>query len=150
MPPSRHRLLIVDDEPGIRDVLQEILNSSGYEVDTAGNGNEALERITPGRYDVIISDLCMPEMDGEQFYAKVHDSQPVLAKRMVFVTGDTVSPKSRAFLEATGNLWLAKPFNISDVERVVRDLCREAPIMDLTANTSLNPVAVRRYNPITN
>jgi signal transduction histidine kinase/CheY-like chemotaxis protein len=150
LPPSRHRLLIVDDEPGIRDVLQEILNGSGYEVDTAGNGNEALERITPGRYDVIISDLCMPEMDGEQFYAKVHDSQPVLAKRMVFVTGDTVSPKSRAFLEATGNRWLSKPFNISDVERVVRDLCRQAPIMDLTADTSLNPVAVRRYNPITN
>jgi PAS domain S-box-containing protein len=113
------RILVVDDEPGILEVLQEVLSSLGYRVDTAINGNQALERIETARYDIIFSDLCMPEMGGETLYTAIQSQDAGLADRIIFVTGDTVSANSRSFLEATGNRWLSKPFNIAEVERLV-------------------------------
>jgi two-component system NtrC family sensor kinase len=113
------RILVVDDEPGIREVLDAILVGAGYEVSCTNNGVEALEQIKKTKFDVIVSDMAMPEMDGEQLYQAIRALDSQLAGRMVFVTGDTVSIKSRTFLEQTGGHWLAKPFNIQDVERVV-------------------------------
>ncbi len=121
-PATEGRILIVDDEPGIREVLKDVLICSGFVVDTAANGQEALERISSNRYDLIISDLCMPEMDGPALYETVRNQDARLADRIIFVTGDTVSPKSRGFLERTGNRWLSKPFNIRDVEDTVHDV----------------------------
>jgi two-component system NtrC family sensor kinase len=116
----------VDDEPGIVEVLKEVLGGNGYAVETANNGADALNRISAGRFDLIISDLCMPEMDGQQLYKTIRESHPHLAERMIFVTGDTVSGNSRAFLEWTGNRWFSKPFNIKEIERVVGNfLCQE-------------------------
>jgi PAS domain S-box-containing protein len=123
---ANQRLLVVDDEPGLREVLCDILNTCGNTVDTAGNGVEALERLMTSQYDLIISDLCMPDMDGETLYKRVREQSPVLAKSMIFLTGDTISQKSRTFLESTGNRWLGKPFNISTIEDVVGRALQEA------------------------
>jgi two-component system NtrC family sensor kinase len=117
--PSR-RLLVVDDEPGIREVLQELLTELGYTVDTAANGQEAMQRIENDHFDLLISDLCMPEMDGQELHRHIREKDAGLARRMIFLTGDTVSPKSREFLESTGTRWLGKPFNIRNVEETVR------------------------------
>ena len=78
----------------------------------------------------------MPEMGGEELYRAVCDMDPQLAQRMIFVTGDTVSPKSRTFLEETGNRWLSKPFNIVDVEETVRTMLRQDPLTTLTDSTA--------------
>lgn len=119
---AHRRILVVDDEPGILEVLQEVLSSLGYRVDTASNGQQALDRIATTRYDLIFSDLCMPEMGGETLYTAIQSDDAGLADRIVFVTGDTVSADSRSFLEATGNRWLSKPFNIAEVERLVAQI----------------------------
>jgi two-component system, NtrC family, sensor kinase len=123
-----HRLLVVDDEPGIREVLEAILVGQGYLVTTATNGVEAVDRLKREHYDLIISDMCMPEMDGEGLYETVHGKNPRLAERMLFVTGDVVSARSRTFLERTGSRWLTKPFNIRDVEELVAGSLRHAAI----------------------
>jgi PAS domain S-box-containing protein len=117
--PRQRRLLIVDDEPGIVDVLAEALNGIGYQADTASNGAEALKQIASQDYDLIISDLCMPEMTGEELYAAISQHHPHLQNRIVFVTGDTVSPASRRFLEQSCVRWLTKPFELSEIERLV-------------------------------
>jgi two-component system NtrC family sensor kinase len=122
-----YRLLVVDDEPGIREVLQTILECQGYLVSSAGNGVEALEQLRRDHFDLIISDMCMPEIDGERLYETIREQNPKLAGRILFVTGDVVSARSRTFLERTGNRWLSKPFNISDVEQTVADALRNAP-----------------------
>jgi CheY-like chemotaxis protein len=119
------RVLVVDDEPGIVDVLKQALGAAGYCVDTAAEGASGLELIRDGGYDAIITDLCMPGMSGEQLYGAVREFSPELARRIVFLTGDTVSPATRAFLERTGNRWLSKPFNIGEVERVLETVLRE-------------------------
>ncbi len=122
---AQHRLLIVDDEPGIVEVLKEVLSSNGYSVETAFNGAEAMQRIETSRFDLIISDLCMPQMDGQKLYRTVLETNADLAKRIIFVTGDTVSPNSREFLESTGNRWFSKPFNITEVEEIVSNCLRQ-------------------------
>ncbi len=124
----QRRLLIVDDEPGIVEVLQEVLANSGYRIETASNGAKALNRIASQEYDLIISDLCMPEMSGERLHAAIREHYPHMLDRIIFVTGDTVSPGSRTFLEQTGARWLSKPFNISEIERIVRSYLRTEPV----------------------
>ena len=123
----RRRLLVVDDEPGVVEVLRAVLESNGYMVEVAANGTEALERLQADRYDLIISDLYMPGMDGETLYKCLRDTNPDLAQRMIFVSGDTVSPRARNFVESAGNRWLAKPFNLSEIERMVGDFLESAP-----------------------
>jgi CheY-like chemotaxis protein len=122
----QRRLLIVDDEPGIVEVLKEALDSRGYHTETASNGAEALQRIESQDFDLIISDLCMPEMSGEKLFAVIGERFPHLQDRIVFVTGDTVSAASRRFLDQTGTGWLSKPFDISGIERLVKNHLRSA------------------------
>lgn len=123
---NHHRhLLVVDDEPGIRDVLEAVLDGCGYQVTVAGNGLEALAEIRRQEFDVIITDMCMPELDGEKLYDTIQAKHPKLADRMIFLTGDTVSTKSRSFLERTGCRWLSRPFNIREVEQAVEVFIQE-------------------------
>jgi len=127
-PQTHYRLLIVDDEPGIVEVLKEVLGGNGYLIDTASNGDEALQHIGTHRYDLILSDLSMPEMSGDKLYDTLQSTQPDTAQRIIFVTGDTVSPKARAFLDRVGNPWLSKPFNLSEIERRVGAFLQEHPL----------------------
>lgn len=121
---ARHRILIVDDEPGIVEVLKEALGFSGYTIDTAYNGAVALQKITQETYDLVLSDLRMPDMDGEKLYHTVRRLKPDLAGRIIFLTGDTVSSNARTFLEWTGNRWFSKPFNMAELEEVIHNYLR--------------------------
>jgi signal transduction histidine kinase/CheY-like chemotaxis protein len=132
-----HRLLVVDDEPGIREVLEAILVGRGYDVTAVTNGLEALDCIKRGQFDLIISDMCMPEMDGERLYETVREKNPRLADRILFVTGDVVSARSRTFLDRVGNRWLSKPFNIRDVEELVASSLGEAASSRNAAQTAM-------------
>jgi PAS domain S-box-containing protein len=127
---SQRRLLLVDDEPEIVNVMKEVLGMSGYCIETAGNGSEAVARLASQTYDLIISDLCMPEMGGEKLFRVICERFPHLQGRIIFVTGDTVSPTSRKFLDETGAPWLSKPFNIREIERLVVETLRgeETPL----------------------
>jgi two-component system NtrC family sensor kinase len=106
-------------------VLETVLTDVGYQVDSAANGQQALQSIESCRYDLIISDMCMPEVDGEQLYETIRAKDPRLARRILFLTGDTVNNKSRSFLERTGNRWLSKPFNIRNLEQTVGNALRQ-------------------------
>lgn len=125
---AKRSALIVDDEPGIVAVLSEIISGIGYDVTTATNGVEAMERITSGTYDVILSDMRMPDMDGVKLFETLKKENEVLAHRIVFVTGDTVSPDTRAFLKGTGNRWLSKPFKIQQVIDVVNNMVEKEAV----------------------
>jgi two-component system NtrC family sensor kinase len=136
---------VADDEPGIRAVLSDVLNQAGYQVTTVATGKEALKRVTDTKFDLVFCDLCMPGLDGEELWRILRKEQPALAKRIIFVTGDTVSPQSRTFLEQTGNRWLSKPFNIADVEQIARTMLCPDPLRALTDTPVTG--AVRRYHP---
>ena len=117
-------ILVVDDELTIIDILFQVLKADGHRVDTALSGTAALRKIERERYDVIISDLKMPGMSGQQLYEQVRRRDEALARRIVFSTGDTVSDDTRSFLESSGNRYLQKPFELDTIRRIVLDVLR--------------------------
>jgi two-component system NtrC family sensor kinase len=124
----RSSVLIVDDEPGIVDVLSEIISEADHDVATATNGAEAMERIATGKFDVILSDMRMPGMDGVRLFETLKKKDEGLAHRIIFVTGDTVSPDTRAFLEDTGNRWISKPFNVQQIIDTINEVLGEQAV----------------------
>lgn len=104
------RVLVVDDEPDITELLRAMLEGAGYEVAAADSGAVALELLDTARFDAIVSDLRMPDMDGAALWRAVRERHPALARRVLFVTGDSLSQDASRFLDETGCPRLDKPF----------------------------------------
>ncbi len=119
------RLLVVDDEPEVVAMLRDMLERAGYEVAVAESGAVALEMVGAANFDAIVSDLRMPDMDGAELWQQIAQREPRLRQRILFVTGDTLSRDTRAFLTSAGCGTLEKPFAKADlIERVAELLER--------------------------
>jgi two-component system NtrC family sensor kinase len=118
----RRTILVVDDEAEIREALADILLGERHRVVTATSGREALERLSSGHFDVILTDIRMPDVDGRALYEEIERRWPGRARRVVFVTGDTLASALREFVHASGRPVIEKPFLPSEVRRVVADL----------------------------
>ena len=114
---NKKKILIVEDEEIIAQLLEEILEGEGFEIRAVRDGVEGLERIKQNGYDVIISDFTMPRMKGDEFYQEVQKLGQDLAKRIIFVSGSI-----NDFISSTGNRFLAKPFSHEQLIEVVKDL----------------------------
>ena len=119
------RILILDDEPSIADLLGEILDLFGYASTKCTHPSTALSLLQRESFDVVLSDYRMPQMNGEQFYHAAVEIRPELARRIVFLTGDTVSEPTQTFLKSTGNPHLPKPFQAVKVAQVISDLLNQ-------------------------
>jgi PAS domain S-box-containing protein len=119
---SEKSILIVDDEPGITRTLAYLLRRDGHTVETAANGRLAIEKCQERDYDLILCDLRMPELDGPGFYQELMRHHTDLCQRVMFLTGDTLSPDAQAFLEHTGVPQLYKPFTASMVRKAIQRL----------------------------
>jgi PAS domain S-box-containing protein len=115
-------ILVVDDEPEVAGVLAEFLTSDGHQVDTAGNGVEALKKLEECSYDVILTDLRMPELDGPGFYQELERRHPALCRRVIFLTGDALTPKTQALLRQTAVRAVGKPFDFGDIRCVIQQV----------------------------
>ncbi|MBS1984905.1 MAG: sigma-54-dependent Fis family transcriptional regulator [Bdellovibrionales bacterium] len=111
-------ILVVDDEPSIREFLQIMLKREKMTVDTASNGREAFERLATNAYDLIISDIQMPEMSGLELLAKVREKDPQALMMMITAFGSTESAVEAMKLGAFD--YLTKPFKIDDVKVRIR------------------------------
>ena len=118
------RILIVDDEPRVARTFARLL--TGYEVELAGSGHEAIARCRSHPYDAVICDLMMPETTGMGVHGALIASHPDLAARMVFVTGGAFTDEARAFLDAVPNLRLTKPVPADELRAAVREVVAQA------------------------
>lgn len=109
---TARRVLVVDDEVSIRLLLHDILRLDQHSVALAASGTEAADLVERESFDVIITDLKMPGMDGASFYRQVLERKPEQARRIIFITGDTVNSDTRSFLQGVTNPVLIKPFKI--------------------------------------
>ena len=91
------RILVVDDEPLITDLLAESLRRSGQEVDIAHSGEQGWEAIQAESYDVVLLDLRMPGMNGKELFGKLQETDPILASRVIFLTGDSLNDETQSF-----------------------------------------------------
>ncbi|MDT9000677.1 PAS domain S-box protein [Paucibacter sp. APW11] len=125
---ARHgRVLVVDDEAELAELMRETLEGAGYEVAVAESGPLALALIEEARFDAVVSDLRMPEMDGAALWRAIEALEPTLLTRMVFVTGDILSPAAADFLKSSGCQALEKPFQPQDLIAAVAALIDSAP-----------------------
>jgi CheY-like chemotaxis protein len=117
---SRGRILVVDDEPIVCFSLERLLASEGQVV-AVTSAREALDRIRSGeRFDVILCDLMMPEMDAPAMHAELMSFAPEQAERMVFVTGGAFTMRARDFLDRVPNARMSKPFDVDALLALVR------------------------------
>ena len=118
-------ILVVDDEPGIARALAYLLRRDGHTVDTAANGRLALTKLHTQEYDLILCDLRMPDLDGPGLYQELQQQHPHLLRRIIFLTGDTLSPEARTFLEQAQVPRLNKPFRAAEVRRLVAQVLQD-------------------------
>ena len=115
----KYRILIVDDERSVLQVLQETLAAQGYEAVAFSSPGEALQKAKIQRFDALVLDLYMPEMSGMLFHAKLRVIDPELADHTVFISGYVSREELRAHMASTAR-FLEKPFKTQDLENLVR------------------------------
>ena len=124
-PPPRLRVLIIDDERFLLDSYARFFANS-YDVELALGGSEALARLaSDDRWDAILCDLMMPQVDGVAVFEWVSAHRPHLADRMLFCTGGAFTPRGTAFVKRMGHRTLEKPVALDElmvaIERVAAD-----------------------------
>ena len=115
-------ILVVDDEPSARELMARVLKGDGHAVDTASDGTDAGSRLREASYDCVVADMRMPGMGGQELYRLAEQTMPELARRFIFVTGGTMSPKTSAFLSSTASRHLMKPIDGGELRRCVAEL----------------------------
>lgn len=114
------RILVIDDEPGILELLSDLLSGEGHTVDTANDTIDALKKIRSTSFDCVVCDIRMPDIDGPELARIIEEHDIDLRDRLIFVTGDILSQSSSEFIEESGAPCIAKPFNTNQVRDVVR------------------------------
>src|SRR5438128_2425199 len=118
---SRQRILIVDDEPVVRDVMARYLTRDGFEVQAVADGTAALDSYRPGGYDLLLLDVMLPEVDGMEILRRVRllDSVPVIMLTARVEEGDRILG-----LDLGADDYVVKPFSPAEVVARVRAVLR--------------------------
>ncbi len=127
-PPAPHsrRILVADDEPAIRALLEKALSREGYLVDVAVDGQEAWRAMEARPYDCFIVDLKMPRVSGRELYERLETMDRRLTRKLILMTGDTVTGGIRDFMRSTGNPIMEKPLDLHGTLRQVRRVLETA------------------------
>jgi two-component system NtrC family sensor kinase len=134
-------ILIVEDEPAIRGMLTRILSEDGFQVHTASSGKDALRKLEKGLHNIYIVDLKMPDMGGKQLYKIMKNKYPNASERVIFMTGDTVTPETQNLLASTGRPFLSKPFDYTELIKMVDDALREKRVTVTRTKRKIQSVA---------
>jgi two-component system NtrC family sensor kinase len=130
------KVLVIDDEEPILQMVREALVQRGYEVDLAPDGESGLEHLSRKRYDVTLCDWKMPGLNGREVYERIRAQSPAQAERFIFITGDVVNDRTQKFFEERNRPCLPKPFSLHDFRGAIRKVM---------ANDS-NPLAAKGEN----
>lgn len=121
------RVLVIDDEQPILNLLHNDFAVRGYEVELAENGKTALDKLEQNNFDLAFCDWRMPGLTGQQVYEQMRRTNPQFCKRIIFITGDVINDQMRQFLETEKRPCLAKPFTLSELHSAVKAVLDAAP-----------------------
>jgi len=122
---TRGEVLIVDDEPAIRNILARILSNKGHQAQTVSSGKAALAKLNEKGYDLLVADLKMSGVSGMDLYQTLKKKRPDMADRTVFITGDTMTEETNYFLVSSGRPYLAKPFTPMEFLEIIENALEE-------------------------
>ena len=116
------KALIIDDNDSLRNMFQSFLENMGFTTDEAENGSIAFSKIQNSDYDIIVSDMDMPVVNGMEFYQLVSSYRPQMLNRIVFSTGNCFNVEYKKFFEKISCPVLYKPFSLSDLESIIHSV----------------------------
>ena len=116
------RILIIDDEENILTVLRKALQREGYETDTVLDALNGLSILSSSEYDLVLCDIEMPKMNGIEFFREIEGRFPRMADRILFMTGEVLSPSIQEFLQERHVSIIAKPFDLPTLYQGVHDV----------------------------
>ena len=116
---NRYRVLIIDDEPGVRRTLERALRGNHYEVVSAGDPNSAYQVLKETSFDVVLLDLRLPQISGDAFFLAIVRQWPRLVGRVILMSGDMHDPQPGWPPELTHCPVLHKPFSLDVLVRTV-------------------------------
>jgi len=123
---ARRRALVIDDEQELAELLAEMLTREGFAVEVAFDGEQALAELGRHSYDIILSDVRMPDLDGPALLRRLQSEWPALAKRLIFITGDTVGLGTGSALDNLGRPVIEKPISPEEMRRVIQATLAES------------------------
>jgi two-component system, cell cycle sensor histidine kinase and response regulator CckA len=125
-PTRRAKLLIVDDEPTNLKVFKRMIEKT-HQVETALGGREAMGLLEKNgaEFDIIVTDLNMPDVSGMELHKYIFEKFPDLAKKMIFITGGAFTDASKDFLKQVDNPRLEKPFEAQELLKAIHDLLND-------------------------
>jgi PAS domain S-box-containing protein len=119
------RILVVDDEPVVREFISKVLAEEGHQVETVDNAEDALEMVMSKPYRIILLDIKMPGMSGIELYKRFQKIAPSLARKVIFVTGDVMGTRTMAFLSKAKSPYITKPFTASQLNILINRVFTE-------------------------
>jgi len=125
--PGQERILIVEDEPTVAELIADVMSEEGHLVDTILDSRAALAKMDEKNYSLVICDLKMPHVDGPGLYRALVRGENPMQHKVLFVTGDTMGPRTLEFLRSSGLPYLAKPFLVDELKQAVRQALAAAP-----------------------
>lgn len=120
---TRHKILVVDDEEGVAELIRDLLEDQGHQVTVACDAQEAISTLEGQFFNAILSDFKMPGLNGEGFFQFLNDNMPRYRTRIGFVTGDTMGTKVARFLKRTDRPYIEKPIAANELIELVDTLC---------------------------
>ncbi|NMG57248.1 response regulator transcription factor [Geitlerinema sp. P-1104] len=116
------KLLLVDDEPGLREAVQAYLSQSGFTVEVATNGQEGWDKLQQDIPDLVITDIMMPEVDGYQLLKQMREDPRLKAIPVVFLTARGMTSDRIQGYQARCDAYISKPFDPDELVAVVENL----------------------------
>ncbi|HOD66817.1 MAG TPA: response regulator [candidate division Zixibacteria bacterium] len=118
---AKTTILVVDDEPAIRQILLRSLSSAGFDTTTATDGADALLKMAQQPFDIVITDITMPHMDGVALLGEIRSRFP--DTKVIFITGQRLALMDKAVREADVDGLISKPFRNHEIVGQLRQLC---------------------------
>ena len=118
------RILIAEDDEGLRTGLEEMLREDGYEVESVENGEKALDKIKNENFDVLLTDLVMPSMSGMELLAEVKRAKPEV--KVIIITAFATIDSAVEAIKKGASDYIEKPFKINEVQNTIRRVLEEA------------------------
>jgi len=137
------KLLLVDDEPGLREAVEAYLEDEGFVVQVASNANEAWALIQQQIPDLVITDIMMPQVDGYQFLEKLRNDPRYKGLPVVFLTAKGMTADRIKGYESGCDAYLSKPFDPDELVAIVKNLLsrRETVSQSGEKNTNLDAIS---------
>lgn len=120
----KKRILVVEDELVLGKLCVRILNLEGYDVDLAANGKTAQAMVENKDYDICLSDIRTPGMNGMDLYKYLLETQPSLAEKTLFMTGDIMNKSITTFLKENKVSYILKPFTHAELNAAINELAK--------------------------